>query len=416
MSPRALVIATAGRRQQTRTSLFTGGYGPAPLTTEERAAIAAPLKPPPSWVTGEYQEWLEDELIRRFGAALAAEMTAMTGRAPVDLRVNTLKSSPGAVLAALAGRADFAAEAEARGRFAHSPVAPPADRTSTMQSRSFRILRRFRNSGFGRADGCRTRHGKAGHAGAGSGGRGGWKNFGPGGGDGEPGARSLPQWTYAGPPWPNWKRRAARAGVDIIRTHILGDPPLVGVPAGPFDLVLVDMPCSGSGTWRRQPELKWRLTPQRLAALTALQDRLLEQARPAAYLARAARRSMPPAQSCRWKMKTGWRLSWPKTPLFGGRSRIFRHLQRLRGWTDFMPLSSFGNPDAWPFQGRELTKVPAMRVRSVIPDFASSWRRRCCSLVRLLPPPRRAGLCRGAASRVAKPRPPLRAAPSTSTI
>jgi 16S rRNA (cytosine967-C5)-methyltransferase len=41
---------------------------------------------------------------------------------------------------------------------------------------------------------------------------------------------------------------------------------------------LLDAPCSGSGTWRRQPELRWRLTPARLAELTALQDRLLDEA------------------------------------------------------------------------------------------------------------------------------------------
>jgi 16S rRNA (cytosine967-C5)-methyltransferase len=49
-------------------------------------------------------------------------------------------------------------------------------------------------------------------------------------------------------------------------------------PTGPFDLVLLDAPCSGTGTWRRQPELRWRLTPARLGELTALQDRLLDQA------------------------------------------------------------------------------------------------------------------------------------------
>jgi 16S rRNA (cytosine967-C5)-methyltransferase len=43
----------------------------------------------------------------------------------------------------------------------------------------------------------------------------------------------------------------------------------------PFDAVLIDAPCSGSGAWRRQPEQKWRLSQSRLAELTALQDRLL---------------------------------------------------------------------------------------------------------------------------------------------
>ena len=46
---------------------------------------------------------------------------------------------------------------------------------------------------------------------------------------------------------------------------------------GPFDLVFIDVPCSGSGTWRRQPELKTRLTPARLAGLQETQDRLLRQ-------------------------------------------------------------------------------------------------------------------------------------------
>jgi 16S rRNA (cytosine967-C5)-methyltransferase len=40
--------------------------------------------------------------------------------------------------------------------------------------------------------------------------------------------------------------------------------------------VLVDAPCSGTGTWRRNPEARWRLTPDRLARLTALQTRLIE--------------------------------------------------------------------------------------------------------------------------------------------
>jgi 16S rRNA (cytosine967-C5)-methyltransferase len=68
--------------------------------------------------------------------------------------------------------------------------------------------------------------------------------------------------------------RATRAGATIIRTHLIDGEP----PDGPFDAVLVDAPCSGSGTWRRQPELRWRLTPERLAGHTALQDTLLEQA------------------------------------------------------------------------------------------------------------------------------------------
>ena len=46
--------------------------------------------------------------------------------------------------------------------------------------------------------------------------------------------------------------------------------------AGQADLVLVDAPCSGTGTWRRNPETRWRITPERLERLTALQARLLD--------------------------------------------------------------------------------------------------------------------------------------------
>ncbi|SIQ25239.1 16S rRNA (cytosine967-C5)-methyltransferase [Paracoccus thiocyanatus] len=65
--------------------------------------------------------------------------------------------------------------------------------------------------------------------------------------------------------------RAERAGVRIAIA-----PP--GMLAGRFDTVLADVPCSGSGTWRRGPDAKWRLTPADLERLLALQARILDQA------------------------------------------------------------------------------------------------------------------------------------------
>ncbi|MCW2369329.1 RsmB/NOP family class I SAM-dependent RNA methyltransferase [Sphingobium sp. B11D3D] len=50
--------------------------------------------------------------------------------------------------------------------------------------------------------------------------------------------------------------------------------------AGQCDIVLIDAPCSGSGTWRRNPEARWRLTPARLERVVALQARLLRLALP----------------------------------------------------------------------------------------------------------------------------------------
>jgi 16S rRNA (cytosine967-C5)-methyltransferase len=72
--------------------------------------------------------------------------------------------------------------------------------------------------------------------------------------------------------------RADRAGAQI-ETLLLNPPNELEELAdwrGKADLVLVDAPCSGSGTWRRNPEGRWRLTPERLERLVALQARLLE--------------------------------------------------------------------------------------------------------------------------------------------
>ena len=67
--------------------------------------------------------------------------------------------------------------------------------------------------------------------------------------------------------------RARRAGVTVTQ---LADP---GQHA-PYDLVLVDAPCSGSGSWRRDPQGKWALSEDRFAELTALQAGILRKASP----------------------------------------------------------------------------------------------------------------------------------------
>ena len=73
--------------------------------------------------------------------------------------------------------------------------------------------------------------------------------------------------------------RAVRAGVTIAETRLL-DPNREAATladlAGQADAVLVDAPCSGNGTWRRSPEGRWRLTPDQLARYAAVQARLLD--------------------------------------------------------------------------------------------------------------------------------------------
>jgi 16S rRNA (cytosine967-C5)-methyltransferase len=73
--------------------------------------------------------------------------------------------------------------------------------------------------------------------------------------------------------------RATRAGIGFIGTRLL-DPGREAEALADLneacDIVLVDAPCSGTGTWRRNPEARWRLTPARLGKLVELQRQLLD--------------------------------------------------------------------------------------------------------------------------------------------
>ena len=73
--------------------------------------------------------------------------------------------------------------------------------------------------------------------------------------------------------------RANRAGALEIETHLLNpgkERAMLANLAGACDIVLVDAPCSGSGTWRRNPETRWRLNPARLDQVIEVQSNLLD--------------------------------------------------------------------------------------------------------------------------------------------
>jgi 16S rRNA (cytosine967-C5)-methyltransferase len=277
-TPRALAIAALLAEGGDPESLFaeslSGGYGPAPLTDSERAAIAAaPSEAPPNLplsVQGEFPAFLESELTRAFGEKLLEEMTAFQTRAPVDLRVNTLKATRDDVLAAL--QADgFAAEATPRSPTGiRCPANTAPNKHPLFESGAFEIqdeAAQIASDLAGAKPGMRVLDLAAGAGGKALALAAAMQN------QGEIIASDI-----RGPALAELEMRAARAGATIIRTHLLANPPDYSTLIGSFDIVFLDAPCSGSGTWRRQPELKWRLTPGRLSGFMATQDRLLLQA------------------------------------------------------------------------------------------------------------------------------------------
>ena len=269
-SPRALVLASVLAAAEDPAPLFTGGgYGPAQLSDQELAVVAVPpTADVPLNVRGEFPAFLEPELTRAFAGRLLDEMVALQTRAPADLRVNTIRRERGEVLAALIsqGFSAVATPYAANGiRVAEGSAA--LGRTAMFESGAFEFLDEAAQIA---AQLCNARPGqRVLDFAAGAGGKSlalaaAMRN------EGEIVACDIRQ-----PALQELALRAKRAGAANIKTHLLSD---AYPPTGEFDIVLLDAPCSGSGTWRRQPELRWRTTPERLAELVPLQDRLLARA------------------------------------------------------------------------------------------------------------------------------------------
>ncbi len=257
---RALVLGALRAAQADLPALFAGqGYGPAALSDQEAAAGQAPTGAEamdlPDWLWAQFREDLGDQ------ATGVAE--ALRHRAAVQLRVN-------------AARIDRAGAQTALAEDGIETRPHPASPFALEVTQDPRRLRGSR----GYLDGLVELQDAGSQAviealGVRSGMR--VLDYCAGGGGKSLALAACGAEVVAHDANANRLRdipaRATRAGarITLAETEALAS-------MGPFDLVLCDVPCSGSGSWRRAPDAKWRLTPERLSELTRIQGDILRDA------------------------------------------------------------------------------------------------------------------------------------------
>lgn len=241
-------------------------HAPPPPTEAERAILAegspsSRLEAAPDWVRGDYPEWLEQEFASVFGSMRALEGAALAAVAPIDLRANRLVTSREVLAQKLGHSKALEGVPEA------TPLAPDGLRIPWRAGRSFAwgAEPSFLDGWFevqdegsqlaallaGAAPGMQV-----GDICAGGGGK--TLAFAAAmGNTGQIYAHDVDSKRLA-----PLKARAERAGVRNLQIRF---PRRDGAELmdlqGRLDLALVDAPCTGSGTWRRNPDAKWRLRP-----------------------------------------------------------------------------------------------------------------------------------------------------------
>jgi 16S rRNA (cytosine967-C5)-methyltransferase len=246
-----------------------GRFAPEPLSVDERSALTSrSLDGAPPHIVGDYPEWLDAHLAEVFGDDRVAEATAMASRAPLDLRVNTLKSSRDRMLPRLshlgAGptpwspiglRIELGADARNPGIHAEEDFIKGAVEVQDEGSQLAALLSAAK-PGEQVIDLCAGAGGKTLALAAMMQGKG-----------------RLIATDHDKRQLAPIHERLSRAGVHNadVRTPKGEADPLADIHAS-ADLVVIDAPCTGTGTWRRNPDAKWRMRPG------ALEVRLKDQA------------------------------------------------------------------------------------------------------------------------------------------
>ncbi len=265
---RGILLAQQAAEGADLDALFTGeGFDPAPPDEAERARLARGLVDAPDPVRLDYPDFLDAPLRAALGADFEAILIEMQRRAPLDLRVNTLKTNLNAAMVVLARdgvQAEVLPQVANALRVADNPRLVNASRAYTQGMVELQDVSSQRAAAIAAAepgmtvlDYCAGGGGKTLAMAATMRARG-----------------RLMAWDVNPRRMADLPERARRAGAPIA---ILSEAERRGL--GPVcDLVLVDAPCSGSGAWRRKPEGKWRLTAEELASYPPLQDGILDSA------------------------------------------------------------------------------------------------------------------------------------------
>jgi len=286
--PRARVIAELALEDKSSAEetakLFSGAtHCPGPLTAAEKELAGALHGRPldhaemPRPVMLEYPDWMERSLSALWPQRLPEEMSALNQRAPVDLRVNMLKTTPEAALKSLAG--DYL-EAEptplspiglrltARARLAGTAAYRKGWIEVQDEGSQLISLLCGARPGMDVVDFCAGGGGKALALAASM------------GADGKIDG-TLTACDISGHRLERMVPRLRRAGAEQVRTRVVAarNDEWVAANAGQSDRVLADVPCTGTGAWRRDPNAKWRFTPDDLDDMLALQQRILGLAR-----------------------------------------------------------------------------------------------------------------------------------------
>jgi len=256
-------------------TLCTEQFGPGALSETERKSLSTPLDHLPDFIAGNFPQWLEPQLRAVFGKHLVVEMQALSQRAPIDLRVNTLKATRETVLESMS---KFNAIVTAISPLGIRIAAPGIEaRNINVEAEPAHGLGQFEVQDEASQIAALVAAPKPGQSAldlcAGAGGKSLalaalMENQGRVFAHDRDKHRLRPIF-----------ERITRAGATCIEV-IAADEQHKLARGGGYDMVVVDAPCTGSGTWRRKPDAKWRLGEKQLQVRLHEQAAVLSQAAP----------------------------------------------------------------------------------------------------------------------------------------